>query len=195
LLLCGIPDLPVGTEPKTISGHVVDQVAMFHIVSRENLDPIYVHSKLVIADDTWFTIGSANLTRRSWTFDSEINVACIDTRLRRGGHQSARQLRVDLLAEHLELFPVETPLLDDPRAAFQLVKDVLDDKRSWMRTHLRKVELDFTHYGPFPPDFDPILRDAVNLVVDTDGVEQHFGSRSTSAGSGWRPGMSSCGSK
>ena len=147
---------------------------MFHLASRENLDPIYVHSKLVIVDDTWFTIGSANLTRRSWTFDSEINVACIDERLRRGGHQSARQLRVDLLAEHLQLLPVETPLLDDPRDAFRFVKEVLAGKRHWMRTHLLNVDLKFTHYGPFPDDFDPVLREAVDLLADTDGVETHF---------------------
>jgi hypothetical protein len=147
---------------------------MFHLVSRENLDPIYVHSKLVIVDDTWFTIGSANLTRRSWTFDSEINVACIDERLRRGGHQSARQLRVDLLAEHLQLLPVETPLIDDPRDAFRIVKEVLAGKRSWMRTHLLNLDLKFTHYGPFPADFDPVLQEAVDLLADTDGVNTHF---------------------
>jgi hypothetical protein len=69
---------------------------------------------------------------------------------------------------------VETPLLEDPRDAFRLVKDVLARKRPWMRTHLLNVDLNFTHYGPFPPDFDPILRDAVALAVDTDGVERHF---------------------
>jgi hypothetical protein len=153
---------------------VDQQVAIFHLISTENAEPIYVHSKLVIADDTWFTIGSANLTRRSWTFDSEINAACLDVRLRRGGHVSARQLRIDLLAEHLQLKRVETPLLEHPRDAFNLVREVLAEKRPWMRTHLLKFDPKFTHYGPFPENFDPVLRDAVNLVVDTDGTETHF---------------------
>jgi phosphatidylserine/phosphatidylglycerophosphate/cardiolipin synthase-like enzyme len=174
LLLCRNADLPHGTDPTTVDGNVAAQVAMFHIASKENLDPIYVHAKIVIADDTWFTIGSANLTRRSWTFDSEINVACLDTRIRRGGHMSARQFRIDLLAEHLQLRPVETPLIEDPRDAFRLVRDVLDGKRSWMRTHLLKVDMNFTHYGPFPDDFDPILRDAIDLFADVDGTETHF---------------------
>jgi phosphatidylserine/phosphatidylglycerophosphate/cardiolipin synthase-like enzyme len=173
-LLYGIPEVPDGTNPDTLPGNVAARVALFHLASRENLDPIYVHSKMVIADDTWFTIGSANLTRRSWTFDSEINAACVDVRMRRGGHLSARQLRVDLLAEHLQLQPVETPLIEDPRDAFRLVKEVLAGKRPWMRTHLLKVDLKFTHYGPFPDDFDPILRDAIDLVADTDGTETHF---------------------
>ena len=46
--------------------------------------------------------------------------------MRRGGHVSARQLRVDLLAEHLQLRPVETPLIDDPRDAFRIVREVLE---------------------------------------------------------------------
>jgi hypothetical protein len=50
------------------------------------------------------------------------------------------------------------------------VRDVLDGKRPWMRTHLLKVDLKFTHYGPFPEDFDPILRDAIDLLADTDGT-------------------------
>ena len=174
LLICGVRDLPPDADAHTQPNSVTQQIAMFHLVSRENLDPIYVHSKLVIVDDTWFTIGSANLTRRSWTFDSEINVACIDERLRRGGHQSARQLRVDLLAEHLQLLPVETPLLDEPRDAFRIVKEVLAGKRSWMRTHLLNVDLKFTHYGPFPADFDPVLQEAVDLFADPDGVNTHF---------------------
>jgi phosphatidylserine/phosphatidylglycerophosphate/cardiolipin synthase-like enzyme len=177
LLLYGAEDIPDGTDPASLPGNVEPRVAMFHLASRENLAPIYVHSKLVLADDTWFTIGSANLTRRSWTLDSEINAACVDRRIMRGGHVSARRLRVDLLAEHLQLQRVETPLVEDPRDAFRLVREVLDGKRPWMRTHLLKVDLKFTHYGPFPDDFDPILGDAVNGLADPDGTEQHLEAR------------------
>jgi len=173
-LLHGVSEIPAGTDPATLPGNVEARVALFHIISRENLDPIYVHSKVVIVDDTWFTIGSANLTRRSWTFDSEINGACVDARLRRGGHVSARQFRIDLLAEHLQLAPAERALIEDPRDAFRILKEVLDGNRRWMRTHLLKADLAFTHYGPSPPDFDPILQDAVNLVADTDGTQTHF---------------------
>ena len=174
LLLYGAEEVPDGTDPASLPGNVESRVAMFHLVSRENLAPIYVHSKLVLADDTWFTIGSANLTRRSWTLDSEINAACVDTRIVRGGHVSARRLRVDLLAEHLQLRPVETPLVEDPLDAFRLVREVLDGRRPWMRTHLLKVDLAFTHYGPFPPDFDPILGDAINGLADPDGTVRNI---------------------
>lgn len=39
---------------------------------------IYIHSKLLLIDDTFFTLGSANLNQRSMAVDSEINIATID---------------------------------------------------------------------------------------------------------------------
>jgi phosphatidylserine/phosphatidylglycerophosphate/cardiolipin synthase-like enzyme len=39
---------------------------------------IYIHSKLMLIDDTFFTLGSANLNQRSMAVDSEINVATVD---------------------------------------------------------------------------------------------------------------------
>lgn len=42
---------------------------------------IYIHSKLMIIDDVFFTLGSANLNLRSMAGDSEINIACMDKTL------------------------------------------------------------------------------------------------------------------
>ena len=39
---------------------------------------VYVHSKLMIIDDSFITLGSANLNQRSMSADSEINVASDD---------------------------------------------------------------------------------------------------------------------
>jgi phosphatidylserine/phosphatidylglycerophosphate/cardiolipin synthase-like enzyme len=39
---------------------------------------IYIHSKLMIIDDSMFTLGSANLNLRSFAVDSEINIASDD---------------------------------------------------------------------------------------------------------------------
>lgn len=41
---------------------------------------IYIHSKLMLIDDGFFTLGSANLNQRSMASDSEINVATDNTR-------------------------------------------------------------------------------------------------------------------
>jgi phosphatidylserine/phosphatidylglycerophosphate/cardiolipin synthase-like enzyme len=85
-------------------------------------DPLYVHAKVGIVDDRWLTIGSANLNAHSLLNDTEMNVVTDDARL-------ARETRVRLWAEHLELDEAEvaatdpTVLVDDrwrPIAAEQL---------------------------------------------------------------------------
>jgi phosphatidylserine/phosphatidylglycerophosphate/cardiolipin synthase-like enzyme len=59
-------------------------------------DRLYVHAKVGIVDDRWLTIGSANLNAHSLLNDTEMNVATVD-------HRLARDTRVRLWAEHLEL--------------------------------------------------------------------------------------------
>merc|ERR1719195_1425365 len=48
-----------------------------HIFIRK--DDVFVHSKMVIIDDVYTLIGSANFGRRSFTQDPEIGVAVVDT--------------------------------------------------------------------------------------------------------------------
>ena len=60
---------------------------------RRNL--VYVHAKIAVVDDRWFTIGSANLNEHSLFNDSELNVVSLDPGL-------ARDARLELWAEHLE---------------------------------------------------------------------------------------------
>ena len=50
---------------------------------------IYIHSKLLLVDDGFFTLGSANLNQRSMVVDSEINVATNDPR-----HATALRKRI-----------------------------------------------------------------------------------------------------
>lgn len=61
----------------------------------------YIHSKLMIVDDCFMTVGSANLTNRSTGIDTELNMAVeardADSELAR----SIRNARRSLLAEHL----------------------------------------------------------------------------------------------
>jgi len=63
--------------------------------------PVYIHSKLMIVDDSFVTIGSANTTNRSMGLDTEINIsweaAALDFKLMR----SIRKLRLGLLFEHI----------------------------------------------------------------------------------------------
>jgi hypothetical protein len=56
---------------------------------------VYVHSKTAVIDDTWLTVGSANLNEHSLFNDSEVNVVVRDRAL-------AREVRLRLWEEHLE---------------------------------------------------------------------------------------------
>jgi phosphatidylserine/phosphatidylglycerophosphate/cardiolipin synthase-like enzyme len=59
-------------------------------------DQIYVHAKVGIIDDSWLTLGSANLNEHSLFNDTEMNIVTHNQEL-------ATQTRRRLWAEHLEL--------------------------------------------------------------------------------------------
>ena len=61
----------------------------------------YIHSKILIVDDRFLTVGSANLTNRSMGVDSELHVTWEDRDGRRVDR--IRDVRVSLLAEHAGL--------------------------------------------------------------------------------------------
>ena len=56
--------------------------------------PVYVHSKLLIVDDEWATVGSCNLHHYSLFGNGELNVAFTDA-------TSVRALRIALFREHV----------------------------------------------------------------------------------------------
>ena len=74
---------------------------------------VYVHAKIALVDDSWCTIGSANIGNRSFYGDTELNASFWHG-------PTVRRLRCDLLLEHLDR---DTSTLDD-RAAFRLYRDV-----------------------------------------------------------------------
>lgn len=61
----------------------------------ERTTPLYVHAKVGIVDDTWMTIGSANLNEHSLFNDTEVNVVIRDSPL-------VRDTRLRLWSEHLQ---------------------------------------------------------------------------------------------
>ncbi|HET9172929.1 MAG TPA: phospholipase D family protein [Actinospica sp.] len=58
--------------------------------------PLYVHAKVGIVDDSWLTVGSANLNEHSLFNDTEVNVIVREP-------EQIRQTRLDLWSEHLQL--------------------------------------------------------------------------------------------
>jgi phosphatidylserine/phosphatidylglycerophosphate/cardiolipin synthase-like enzyme len=83
-------------------------------------NPVYVHSKAAIVDDTWLTVGSANLNEHSLFNDTECNVVLRDPAL-------AREVRLRLWEEHLERPRDEID--GDPARVFDELWKPLADER------------------------------------------------------------------
>jgi phosphatidylserine/phosphatidylglycerophosphate/cardiolipin synthase-like enzyme len=76
-----------------------DRVKTYSLISqhdsiKEKRKQIYVHSKVMIIDDKWITIGSANMDRDGFRDSSELDLGIL-------APTPARQLRVKLWREHL----------------------------------------------------------------------------------------------
>jgi len=99
------------------------------VLDVENLAgrPVYVHAKVCVVDDVWAAVGSDNFNTRSWTHDSELTAAVVDSErddrapadpggLGDGARRFGRELRLRLMREHLDL-DEDDDLLDAARAA------------------------------------------------------------------------------
>jgi phosphatidylserine/phosphatidylglycerophosphate/cardiolipin synthase-like enzyme len=125
-LLLVLPSKPVGggDDTRGVLGTLVEADAgagrllacTLFARSGRLADPIYVHAKVGIVDDGWLTVGSANLNEHSLFNDSEMNIVSHDPDL-------ARQTRLRLWAEHLEL-PVDEIPSDTTEAIDQLWKPI-----------------------------------------------------------------------
>ncbi|MED5811378.1 phospholipase D-like domain-containing protein [Mycolicibacterium sp. 050232] len=126
-----------------------------HIFDIENHvgTPVYVHAKVCVIDDVWACVGSDNFNRRSWTHDTELSCAVLDdTRDQReprdpagrgdGAREFARNLRLRLLAEHLDLAAHDDAELIDPAAAVEAVTASAQALQDWH---------DGGRTGPRPP--------------------------------------------
>ena len=135
-------DGPLGGPPKrlgqlraieTISRVAAGRFGVFNLENRAGT-PIYVHAKICIIDDTWFTCGSDNFNRRSWTTDSELTCAVVDTTAGAGASRPlAHGLRLQLWAEHLGL-DQNDPQLHDPADGLRLWNAAADALDGWHKT-------------------------------------------------------------
>ena len=102
--------------------------------------PIYVHAKVCVIDDTWGCVGSDNANRRSWTHDSELSCAVLDTDPN-ANRSWAQSLRLELAAEHLGGV-ASAEDLTDAALAFDAFRDAAAQLDSWH---------DGGRRGPRPP--------------------------------------------
>lgn len=66
-----------------------------HNAISERRRQIYVHSKIMIVDDRWITVGSANIDKNGFKDSSELNLGITSQKL-------AQELRIRLWQEHLQ---------------------------------------------------------------------------------------------
>lgn len=131
-----------------------DRVHVFDVENHAGT-PVYVHAKVCVVDDVWASVGSDNFNRRSWTHDSELSSAVLDTTrdpreprdpagLGDGARTFARDLRLELAREHLDRAPDGSE--DD---------DLLDPGRFVAALDASAAALDAWHTGgrrgPRPP--------------------------------------------
>jgi phosphatidylserine/phosphatidylglycerophosphate/cardiolipin synthase-like enzyme len=87
--------------------------------ARGRRSSIYVHSKVMLVDDAWTTIGSCNLHAYSLSGHTEMNASIWDPEV-------VRALRCELLAEHLGQ---DISAMDD-RSALRLMREIASANRT-----------------------------------------------------------------
>jgi phosphatidylserine/phosphatidylglycerophosphate/cardiolipin synthase-like enzyme len=181
------------SKPPHLVGHLAaihhlrdaggDRVAVSDLTNAEGW-PIYVHSKICVVDDVWMTLGSDNLNCRSWTHDSELTIAVLDSRvddrepIDPGGHGDgartlARDTRLRLWCEHLGRDPEDVDDLVDPDTAFAAWQDTAARFDRWCEDG-RRGDAPPGRIRPHRPD--PLrpwqrwwAKPFYRLVVDPDG--------------------------
>lgn len=138
-----------------------DRFQIFHI-ERNDGKQVYVHSKVLIVDDCYASIGSANFNARSLSNDTELQIGVVDedvveTRIAGISEKVckfAHELRCALWAEHLEV-PVDT--IRDPITALS---------RIWPKAPIAPSKRAHPHDASLPPlSLDPIAEFITTLIT------------------------------
>ena len=74
-------------------------------VTTGSFQDIYVHSKIMLIDDAFASIGSANCNRRGYYSDGECNIFALRETIADGEDNWIRNLRLELWSEHLGVTP------------------------------------------------------------------------------------------
>ena len=106
----------------------INRVAIYSLENAAGT-PSYLHTKVCVIYDTWACVGSDNANQRSWTHDSELSCAVLDTS-GDSTNSRARSVRLELACEHLgDNAAIED--LNDPIQTFEAFRKTASDLDSW----------------------------------------------------------------
>jgi len=132
--------------------------------------PVYIHSKLLLVDDLFLSIGSANMNNRSMGLDTELNVSWQARAGETNTFRSIRDARVNLLAEHAGLSDGEA--LARTTGLIEVLDGLANDSVSRLRRHpLLSASRDHEIWiEPFFPNGLPL--DPEGPIFGEDSFEQ-----------------------
>jgi len=135
---------------------VKDKVALLFPRNRAGKE-IYLHSKHMIVDDVWMTLGSSNINYRGMSYDWEFDASIIGRRLYKGGSDTVRNQRIEICRLLLGLPKAYSTLLQDTYAVFRMLKAIEgQDSTPTYRLH------------PLPPMVEKLNPDYVKKVTGDD---------------------------
>lgn len=132
--------------------------------------PVYIHSKMMIIDDRFLTVGSANTTNRSMGLDSELNISWEASSIRELRlMRSIRKFRVELLLEHTGYYKhVEAKRLSRAKGLVSYLDGLADLKLYRIQRH--SISSYFEDSG-WMKAIDDLVLDPEKAVVEENVFE------------------------
>jgi phosphatidylserine/phosphatidylglycerophosphate/cardiolipin synthase-like enzyme len=151
--------------------------------------PTYIHSKLLLVDDRFLSVGSANMNNRSMGYDTELNVAWEG---RAGGSvaRSIRDVRVNLLAEHTGIDSAAGKELLRVKGLVRYLDGLADGKASRLRHHpVRSISEEYEWLKSILPDGLPFdfeaCADPESVYEQLSATEDSLFSRGVTSLKSW----------
>lgn len=113
---------------------------------------------VVIVDDMWALVGSSSIRRRGLNFDGSEDVVLIDKTITNGKSTAIKNLRIQLLQEHLNLqnntglTPGLQVRLNDAHESFYAVKELLDSGGAGLVTNIWEGDRTNINSSAYPAD-------------------------------------------
>ena len=134
----GVAQTKIIRELKHLAANTGHKLGIYYPASRaedgEDV-PTYIHSKLLLVDDCFLSVGSANMNNRSMGLDTELNVSW---QARHGDDDSLRSIRdarVNLLTEHTGLDGAAADALAPIGGLVGRLDEIAQDPSSRLRIH------------------------------------------------------------